>query len=117
MPRGKSICAVLVALITTGEVEAVWMILPPSTARAGPLPLFVTERFPHGEVVPTASVPKYPVPDAVRAVDEAYVAVSLALVESKVRPALSVKAPAVVRNGMRVVVKPETIKLVELAVP
>ena len=35
--------------------------------------------------------------------------------ESKVRPALSVKAPWVVRNGMRVVMSEETIRLVELA--
>lgn len=75
-------------------------------------------------MVPVGSASPHPVhvPETVRlvveiAVEEAYVAVSRLAVLSKVRADESVNAPAVVRNGMRVEVSAETVKLVVLAVP
>src|SRR3989338_9572393 len=75
---------------------------------------------PYGLVVPMPTLPltvaKVAPADEVTKVVEAYVALSR-FPFVKVRSLSSVNAPAVVRNGMRVVVSEETVRLVVLAVP
>ena len=79
-----------------------------------------TESVEAGVVVPTPTLPlavaKAAYPLVVSEVEEAYVAVRR-LPDVKVRSVSSVKAPAVVMNGILVVVSAETVRLVVEAVP
>jgi len=80
----------------------------------------------NGDVVPTPRLPlelqipdpgKYALPETENAVVDAFVTVSLARELSNANALESVNAPPVVINGIRPLVRDDTVRLVVLAVP